>query len=161
MRQHQAFLFVFAIFAAVSAAFAQDVAGTAGSPGNPSALELLRQAEAGKELTPSEREELAARAFMEMMKASEDRMEALDILIEGKITDDKGNPLSARRHSFSRRQAIRKAKDSTRPAAPNSVSGRKDTSASRSISARTAMRPGRSGIPQKFSRSRRRTTATV
>ena len=101
MRQHQAFLFVFAIFAAVSAifaavsaVFAQDVAGSAGSPGNPSALELLRQADAGKELTPAEREELAARAFMEMMKESEDRMEAMDILIEGKISDDKGNPLS-------------------------------------------------------------------
>jgi hypothetical protein len=88
-------VYVFIISAAIFCAASLCLrAASAGSPGNPSALELQRQAEARKDLTPEEREELAARAFMEMMKMSEDRMEAMEILIEGKITDDKGNPLS-------------------------------------------------------------------
>ena len=88
--KHRVFLIATALCAAVICLHA---AGN-GTPSDQDPKASASAADANRELTPAEREELAARAFLEMMKMSEDRMESMEILIEGKITDDKGNPLS-------------------------------------------------------------------
>ncbi|MBR4767806.1 MAG: hypothetical protein IK088_02400, partial [Lachnospiraceae bacterium] len=88
--KHRLFLIATALCAAVICLHA---AGN-GTPSDQDPKASASAADANRELTPAEREELGARAFLEMMKMSEDRMESMEILIEGKITDDKGNPLS-------------------------------------------------------------------